>query len=43
MTHDLDETQGFDRVVVIEDGRIIEQGRRRRSIAAGGRYASAAR
>ena len=27
VTHDLSETLGFDRVVVVEDGRLLEQGR----------------
>ncbi len=27
VTHDVDETRGFDRVLVVEDGRIIEDGR----------------
>ncbi|MCB9551144.1 MAG: ABC transporter ATP-binding protein [Myxococcales bacterium] len=40
VTHDLDETRGFDRVVVIEDGRIIEQGPPAALVAAGGRYAA---
>lgn len=39
VTHDLEETRGFDRVVVIEDGRIVEQGRPGVLAAAGGRYA----
>lgn len=40
VTHDLRETQGFDRVVVVEDGRVVESGSPRiLSAVSGSRYA----
>ncbi len=38
VTHDIGETQGFDRVLVIEDGRIIEDGRPAELMRQPGRY-----
>jgi ATP-binding cassette subfamily B protein len=38
VTHDIDETQGFDRVLVIEDGRIIEDDAPSALLAGASRY-----
>lgn len=38
VTHDVGETLGFDRVLVIEDGRIVEDGTPQRLAAADSRY-----
>lgn len=38
VTHDIDETQGFDRVLVIEDGRIVEDGAPSVLLAGASRY-----
>lgn len=38
VTHDIAETQAFDRVLVVEDGRIVEEGAPTQLLAANSRY-----